>query len=44
MVVKGGDDLTIGVTGLAGFIVLGLVNLGIFVYERAGKKELAIAG
>ena len=34
MVVKGGNDLTVGVTGLAGFIVLAVANVGIFVYDR----------
>ena len=34
IVVKGGNDLTVGVTGLAGFIVLTLVNLGIFIFAR----------
>jgi membrane protease YdiL (CAAX protease family) len=29
IVVKGGNDLTIGVTGLSGFIVLALVNVGV---------------
>ena len=39
MVIKGGNDLTVGVTGLAGFIVLGLVNIGLFVYDRILTKE-----
>jgi len=39
MVVKGGSDLTIGVTGLSGFIVLGVVNLGLFVYDHILAKE-----
>ncbi|HIE30029.1 TPA: CPBP family intramembrane metalloprotease, partial [Candidatus Poribacteria bacterium] len=39
MVVKGGNDLIIGVTGLAGFIVLAAVNLGIFGYDRFWSKE-----
>jgi len=39
MVVKGGSDLTIGVTGLAGFIVLALVNVGLFIYDRVLAKE-----
>ncbi|MEA3431936.1 MAG: CPBP family intramembrane glutamic endopeptidase [candidate division WOR-3 bacterium] len=38
MVVKGGNDLIIGVTGLAGFIVLVLVNFGLFVYDPASTK------
>ena len=39
MVVVGGNDLTIGVTGLAGFIVLALVNLALFLYDRFIAKE-----
>jgi membrane protease YdiL (CAAX protease family) len=39
MLVKGGDDLLIGGTGLAGFIVLALVNAGIFAYSRAAVKQ-----
>ncbi|HEY9766538.1 MAG TPA: CPBP family intramembrane glutamic endopeptidase [Chroococcales cyanobacterium] len=34
MVVAGGNDLTIGVTGLAGFIVLFVVDLLIFLFDR----------
>ncbi|MBO8162051.1 MAG: CPBP family intramembrane metalloprotease [Thermosipho sp. (in: Bacteria)] len=39
MVIKGGSDLTVGVTGLAGFIVLALVNIGLFLYDRTLAKE-----
>ncbi len=39
MVVKGGNDLLIGITGLAGFIVLILVNIGIFVFDHFLSKE-----
>jgi membrane protease YdiL (CAAX protease family) len=39
MVLKGGNDLTVGVTGLAGFIVLALTNLGLFIYDRYFAKE-----
>lgn len=39
MVIKGGNDLTVGVTGLAGFIVLAFVNIGLFVYDRTLAKE-----
>lgn len=31
---KGGNELLIGITGLAGFIVLALVNMGIFVLHK----------
>ncbi|HBN07458.1 MAG TPA: CPBP family intramembrane metalloprotease domain-containing protein [Cyanobacteria bacterium UBA8530] len=34
MVIAGGSDLTVGVTGLAGFIVLLVVNLSIFLFDR----------
>jgi membrane protease YdiL (CAAX protease family) len=34
MVIVGGNDVTVGVTGLAGFLVLAAVNLAIFGYER----------
>jgi len=39
MVIKGGNDLTVGVTGLAGFIVLALTNLGLFIYDRYFAQE-----
>jgi len=39
MVIKGGNDLTVGVTGLAGFIALALVNLGLFIYDRYFARE-----
>jgi membrane protease YdiL (CAAX protease family) len=39
VVVKGGNDLTMGVTGLAGFIVLAIMNLGILIYDRFLAKE-----
>jgi membrane protease YdiL (CAAX protease family) len=39
MVISGGNDLTVGVTGLAGFIVLAVVNVAIFVYDRFLAKE-----
>ena len=39
MVIKGGNDLTVGVTGLSGFIVLTLVNLGLFMYNRFLARE-----
>jgi membrane protease YdiL (CAAX protease family) len=34
LVVAGGSDLTVGVTGLAGFFVLLLANIGLFVFDR----------
>lgn len=38
ILVAGGSDLLFGITGLAGFIVLALVNVGIFVYNRFAAK------
>jgi membrane protease YdiL (CAAX protease family) len=43
LVIKGGNDLTVGVTGLAGFVVLALVNVGIFVFDRVRGKEPLVA-
>jgi membrane protease YdiL (CAAX protease family) len=34
VVIKGGNDLTVGVAGLAGFIVLTIINIAIFIYDR----------
>jgi len=34
MMIQGGNELTVGVTGLSGFIVLALVNLGLYIYNR----------
>jgi membrane protease YdiL (CAAX protease family) len=34
LLVKGGTDLILGETGLAGFIVLLLANIGLFVFDR----------
>jgi membrane protease YdiL (CAAX protease family) len=42
--VKGGSDLTVGVTGLAGFVVLAVINLGIFSYDRFLTKEPLVVG
>jgi membrane protease YdiL (CAAX protease family) len=39
MMIEGGNDLTVGVTGLAGFAVLAAVNVGIFAYERGVATE-----
>jgi len=35
MVLVGGNDLSVGITGLAGFVVLAIINLFIFVFERS---------
>jgi uncharacterized protein len=39
LMVVGGDDLTVGVTGLAGFIALTLLLLALFVHDRFLAKE-----
>ncbi|MEA1964000.1 MAG: CPBP family intramembrane glutamic endopeptidase [Candidatus Aerophobetes bacterium] len=39
MVVKGGNDLLVGVTGVAGFIILAIINLFIFIFYRFIAKE-----
>jgi len=44
MVIKGGNDLTVGVTGLAGFIVLALVNVGLLLHDRVLSKEPIMMG
>lgn len=46
MMVEGGDDLTIGVTGLAGFITLLIVNLLIFLCDNSirGKPLNVVEG
>jgi membrane protease YdiL (CAAX protease family) len=40
--IKGGDELTIGITGAAGFLGLVVINAGIFVYEKYYAKEKTI--
>lgn len=35
MLVRGGSDLTVGMTGLAGFVVLAFVNIAIYLCNRA---------
>jgi hypothetical protein len=44
MMVEGGNDLIIGVTGASGFIVLSIVNLCIFLFDRSirGKPLSAV--
>jgi membrane protease YdiL (CAAX protease family) len=34
VVIRGGNDLTTGVTGLAGLIVLAVMNVGLFAFDR----------
>ena len=43
IVVSGGSDLTVGVTGLAGFVTLLLANLGLFFFQRRGSRNKAVA-
>jgi membrane protease YdiL (CAAX protease family) len=38
MPIRGGDDLTVGVTGLSGFIVLAIINM--LIYKRMTGKDL----
>lgn len=44
IVIKGGNDLTVGVTGLAGFIVLAFVNIALLLYDRLLAKESILCG
>jgi len=39
MMVKGGGDLIVGITGAAGFIVLLIVNLFIFLFDDSIRKR-----
>lgn len=39
MVIKGGNDLTVGGTGFSGFVALFLTNIGFFIYDRFFAKE-----
>jgi membrane protease YdiL (CAAX protease family) len=40
MVITGGNDLIIGITGLAGFIVLAFINISIFIKGEATLKTM----
>jgi membrane protease YdiL (CAAX protease family) len=42
LVVTGGSDLIVGVTGLAGFIVLALADIGLFVFDRRFPTEAVV--
>jgi uncharacterized protein len=44
MVVQGGSDLSVGVTGLAGFVVLLLANIGLFVFDRHFPTKALVQG
>lgn len=39
MLIKGGNDLIIGITGGAGFIVLSIVNLCIFLFDPSIRER-----
>jgi membrane protease YdiL (CAAX protease family) len=39
VVIRGGNDLTTGVTGLAGLTALAVMNLGLFAFDRRVKGE-----
>ncbi|MBN1691666.1 MAG: CPBP family intramembrane metalloprotease [Dehalococcoidia bacterium] len=43
ILLSGGDELTIGLTGLAGFIVVALADLLLFVYDRFITREKVAA-
>ena len=42
IMVGGGSDLVVGITGAAGFIVLAVLNLCIFLYERHDSMRSGI--
>ncbi|MFP4458511.1 MAG: hypothetical protein ACLFSQ_02845 [Candidatus Zixiibacteriota bacterium] len=42
IVFVGGNDLTVGITGLAGFIALFIANLSIVIYDKVYAKEKVI--
>jgi membrane protease YdiL (CAAX protease family) len=44
VMIQGGNDLTVGVTGLAGLITLVLFNLGLFVYDPRGAPGREVRG
>ncbi|MCX6006363.1 MAG: CPBP family intramembrane metalloprotease [Chloroflexi bacterium] len=39
ILISGGDDLIVGITGLAGFIVFAIIDILIFIYDRFITKE-----
>jgi membrane protease YdiL (CAAX protease family) len=44
ILITGGNDLSVGITGLAGFIALGLMIIAIFVYDQWIIKEKIMIG
>ncbi len=43
IVIKGGNDLTVGGTGFAGFIALALTNIGLFIYDHFFARDKIMA-
>ena len=39
VLLTGGDELTVAITGLAGFIAFGIVDLSLFIFDRFISKE-----
>jgi membrane protease YdiL (CAAX protease family) len=39
VLLTGGDELTVGITGLAGFIAFAVVNLALFIFDRFITRE-----
>jgi membrane protease YdiL (CAAX protease family) len=42
MYIRGGNDLTVGITGVAGFMALIILNVLLFLYDRFVEKEKII--
>ncbi len=42
ILVAGGDDLTNGVLGLAGFVVLALANLALYLWIRRTGDQVSL--
>jgi len=41
MLISGGNDLTVGLTGLAGFIAFAITDIAIFIFDRSITGEPA---
>jgi hypothetical protein len=41
ILISGGNDLTVGLTGLAGFIVFALANILLWIHDRFITREKA---
>ncbi len=41
MMISGGDDITAGMTGLAGFVIFALADILIFIFDRSVTREPA---